>query len=158
MARAISHRRRVHRRSVRALTLPQRTAVRYGPRVALRTLTRSPSPSRVVGRYSPLLPVWGFPDAPTGVAPALPSLVHVLPDTHEFSQGRFKRERVLSGEALAKAPVRPTVNLKALYYARPDVMVCVRRKQRREVLAAKGRLGGKHRPPRRTPQSDIICY
>ena len=158
MARAISHRRRVRQRSVRALTLPQRTAVRYGPRVALRTLTRSLSSSRVVGRHSPLLSVWDIPDVLTGVAPALPSPVHVLPDTHEFSRGRFRRERVLSGEALVKAPVRPTVDLARLYYARPDVMVCVRRKQRREVLAAKGRLGGKHRPPRRTPQSDIICY
>lgn len=157
MARAISHRRRVRRRSVRALTLPQRTAVRFGPRVALRTLTRLSLSSRVVGRHSPVTLIWDDPDASSGVTPALLSPVHVLPDTHEFSQGRFRRERVLSGEALAKAPVRPTVNLKALYYTRPDVMVCVRRKQRREVLAAKGRLGGHHRPPRRTPQSDIIC-
>ena len=158
MARAVSHRRRVQRRSVRALTLPQRTAVRYGPRVALRTLTRSLSPFRVVGRYSPVISVWDIPDGPIEVAPALSSPVHVLPDTHEFSRGRFQRERVLSGMALAKASVKPTVDLAKLYYTRPDVMVCVRRKQRREVLAAKGRLGGKHRPPRRTPQSDIVCY
>ena len=157
MARAISHRRRVQRRSVRAHALPQRTAVRSGPRYASAELTRlSSSTRRVVGRRFNLL-------SPVGSAferawEQLPSPVHVLPDTHAFSKGRFQRERVLSGMALANPVVKPTVSLAKLYYTRPDVMVCVRRKQRREVLAAKGRLGGHHKPPIRTPQSEIICY
>lgn len=81
---------------------------------------------------------------------------HVLPQTDAFAR-KFPRERVLSGEALAKSPVRPTVNLKALYYVRPDVMVCVRRKQRKEVLFALGRAGGSHKKPRYTEESKIIC-
>lgn len=34
---------------------------------------------------------------------------------------------------------------------------CVRRKQRREVLLAKGKGGGRHRPPRRNWLSNIRC-
>ena len=86
----------------------------------------------------------------------LPSPAHVLSQTDVFAR-RYPRERVMSGEALAKSPVKPTVNLKALYYTRPDVMVCVRRKQRREVLFATGRAGGSHKKPRYTEESKIIC-
>lgn len=148
MARAISHRRKLRRRTVRTLDMPIQSAVSMYPRApSLRALTHP----RVVGtkRFDLLRTRFALP---------LPSSrVHVLPDVHPFSRGRFQRERVLSGEALAVSPVRPTADLKRLYYTRPDVMVCVRRKQRREVLAAIGKLGGKHKRPTRTPQSDIIC-
>lgn len=36
-------------------------------------------------------------------------------------------------------------------------LVCVRRKQRREVLFAKGRGGGGHKKPRRNEWSDVSC-
>lgn len=148
MARAISHRRKLHRRTVRAL--------------AGSTYLRAPS-LRALRQYPSLVGTKRFNLMRTRLEPievALPipsSRVHVLPDVHPFSRGRYQRERVLSGEALAVSPVRPTADLKRLYYTRPDVMVCVRRKQRREVLAAMGKLGGKHKRPVRTPQSDIIC-
>ena len=154
MARAISHRRKLHRRTVRALDMPtQSTGSTYLRAPFLRAL-RYPS---LVGTKRFNLMRTRLERGPMGLALPLPSRVHVLPDVHPFSRGRFQRERVLSGEALAVSPVRPTVDLKRLYYTRPDVMVCVRRKQRREVLAAMGKLGGKHKRPVRTPQSDIIC-
>lgn len=154
MARAISRRRKLRRRTVRTLDMPIQSAVSTYPRAPfLRALT----PLRVVGtkRFDFFRTL---ERGPIEVALPVPSSrVHVLPDVHPFSRGRFQRERVLSGEALAVAPVRPTADLKRLYYTRPDVMVCVRRKQRREVLAAMGKLGGNHKRPTRTPQSDIIC-
>ena len=151
MARAISRRRKLRRRTVRTFDMPIQSAVSTYPRAPfLRALT----PLRVVGTKRFDLLRTRFEE----VALPLPSSrVHVLPDVHPFSRGRYRRERVLSGEALAVSPVRPTADLKRLYYTRPDVMVCVRRKQRREVLAATGKLGGNHKRPTRTPQSDIIC-
>lgn len=88
---------------------------------------------------------------------SLLSPAHVLPQTDVFAR-RYPREQVMSGQALAKAPVKPTVNLAKLYYTRPDVMVCVRRKQRREVLFATGKAGGSHKRPKYTETSNIICY
>lgn len=87
---------------------------------------------------------------------ALPSPVHVLPQSDVFTR-RNPRTQVLSGQALAKSPVAPTVNLAKLYYTRPDVMVCVRRKQRREVLFATGRAGGGHKRPKFSEESKYIC-
>lgn len=155
MARAISHRRKLHRRTVRALDMPTHsTGSTYLRAPSLRAL-RHPS---LVGTKRFNLMRTHLERGPIEVALPVPSpRVHVLPDVHPFSRGRYQRERVLSGEALAVSPVRPTADLKRLYYTRPDVMVCVRRKQRREVLAAFGKLGGKHKRPFRTPQSDIIC-
>lgn len=155
MARAISHRRKLRRRTVRTFDMPIQSAVSTYPRApSLSALTHP----RVVGTKRFDLLRTRFERGPIEVALPLPSFrVHVLPDVHPFSRGRFQRERVLSGEALAVSPVRPTADLKRLYYTRSDVMVCVRRKQRREVLAATGKLGGKHKRPTRTPQSDIIC-
>ena len=88
-------------------------------------------------------------------SPTLTS-AHVLPQTDTFAR-RHPRTIVYSGQALAKAPVKPTVNLKALYYTRPDVMTCVRRKQRKEVLFALGKAGGPHKRPKFTEESKMIC-
>lgn len=97
-------------------------------------------------------PVVEVPVFPSSLSP----VAHVLPQADAFAR-KFPRERVMSGEALVKSPVKPTVNLKALYYTRPDVMVCVRRKQRREVLFAAGRAGGNHKKPKFTEESKYIC-
>lgn len=156
MARAISHRRKLHRRTVRALNMPTHfTGSTYLRAPSLRALRQHPS---LVGTKRFDLMRTRLERGPIEAALPIPSpRVHVLPDVHPFSRGRYQRERVLSGEALAVSPVRPTADLKRLYYTRPDVMVCVRRKQRREVLAAFGKLGGKHKRPVRTPQSYIVC-
>lgn len=94
---------------------------------------------------------------PVVEVPSIDISAHVLPQTDVFAR-RYPREQVMSGQALAKAPVKPTVNLAKLYYTRPDVMVCVRRKQRREVLFATGKAGGSHKRPKYTETSNIICY
>lgn len=55
---------------------------------------------------------------------------------------------------------RSTLPLKAerLSFVQPaQVPICVRRKQRREVLLALGRGGGRHRPPRRNRWSNVRC-
>lgn len=44
-----------------------------------------------------------------------------------------------------------------LFKAPKRVLVCVRRRQRREVLLALGRGGGYHRPPRRNVYSNVHC-
>lgn len=113
-----------------------RDASRLAARVRSRTLTT---------------PVVEMPSLP--LLSSTPVLSHV-----DVLSRRHPRTQVLSGQALAKAPVKPTVNLKALYYTRPDVMVCVRRKQRREVLFALGKGGGAHRKPKFTEESKYICY
>lgn len=157
MARAVSRRRRVRSRAVRAHAMPQEALRATGPRALSGALTLPRF--RVVGRDRLL----SIRRADGALEPPLLQLsgnlpvAHVLPDTHDFSKGRFKRDRFLSGAAVNHTVVKPTVDLKRLYYTVPDVMVCVRRKQRREVLAAKGKLGGNHRKPHRTPSSEIIC-
>lgn len=88
---------------------------------------------------------------------SLPASSVVLPQTDVFAR-KNPRVQVMSGQALANSVVKPTVNLRALYYARPDVMVCVRRKQRREVLFATGKASGSHKKPRFTEDSKYICY
>lgn len=41
--------------------------------------------------------------------------------------------------------------------ARDSVIMCIRRKSRRGVILALGHGGGFHRPPRRSPNSEIWC-
>ena len=98
------------------------------------------------------IPVVEVPDIPFST----PAQAHVLPQTDVFAR-RNPRTIVYSGQALARSSVKPTVNLKALYYTRPDVMTCIRRKQRREVLFARGKAGGPHKRPKYTEESKIIC-
>ena len=152
-----SHAIRRRRSRTISVTLP-RVERRYRAEpIALPRFRRLSDASQLATRWRSRQLTMPFVEVPELITPSFSSPVHVLPDTHEFSKGRFKRERVLSGEALAKASVRPTVNLKALYYTRPDVMVCVRRKQRKEVLFALGKAGGYHKRPKYTEESKIIC-
>lgn len=57
-----------------------------------------------------------------------------------------KRER---GRGVVPSKIRFAVPKK--------VALCVRREQRREVLFAKGRGGGRHRPPTKNWYSDVSC-
>ena len=137
VSRPVSERR--YRADVRVTPLRRyRDASRSAARVRSRTLT------------TPVVEMPGitFPSFPRA---------DVLPQTDAFAR-RVPRTQVLSGQALARPAVTPTVNLRALYYARPDVMVCVRRKQRREVLFATGKASGVHKKPRFTEDSKYICY
>lgn len=95
-----------------------------------------------------------FPYSPS----VLPSLApfSVLPNRGEMAV-KQPRTRVMSGGALSRPALAPTADLARLRYVRSDVMVCVRRNQRRQVLAALGKLGGSHKKPRYTSDSYIIC-
>ncbi|UPW41891.1 hypothetical protein [Dipodfec virus RodF1_85] len=155
---------RTHARSRRrsrtlSVTLPRikvKTERRYRavqrriPLVRLRDASRLATRERSRSLTVPTVEV------PRLTLPSLLSPARVLPQTDVLAR-RYPRERVMSGQALAKAPVAPTVNLAKLYYTRPDVMVCVRRKQRREVLFALGKGGAGHKRPQYTEESKIIC-
>lgn len=96
-----------------------------------------------------------FPYSPPTLS-ALPALFPVLPNRGEMAI-KQPRTRVMSGGALSRPALAPTADLARLRYVRSDVMVCVRRNQRRQVLAALGKLGGGHKKPRYTSDSYIIC-
>lgn len=157
-----SHAKRLRRSRSIAVDRPRSIIVtrpesRYRADTWRTPLRRYSEPSRSGTRLLPRRLTTPVVEVPEYTLPSLLSPVaHVLPQTDAFAR-KFPRERVMSGESLAKSPVKPTVNLKALYYTRPDVMVCVRRKQRREVLFATGRAGGSHKKPRYTEESKIIC-
>lgn len=50
-----------------------------------------------------------------------------------------------------------TVNQQLKFRSPKHVQLCVRREQRREVLLAKGRGGGRHRRPKRNRFSNVRC-
>lgn len=145
----------IRRRRTRSLSVPvPRVERRYRAGIRVTPLRRYSDASRSATRVRSR--TLTAPSVEVPVLP-LPSPVHVLPRSDAFAR-RVPRTQVMSGQALARPAVTPTVNLRALYYARPDVMVCVRRKQRKEVLFAKGRAGGNHKKPRFTEESKYICY
>lgn len=58
----------------------------------------------------------------------------------------------------ATGPKARRASLSALSFDVPQsVILCVRRKARRQVLFAKGKGGGRHKRPRRNPNSKIWC-
>lgn len=67
----------------------------------------------------------------------------------------------LSAPALTRPQVRsalPVFLPPVVTFKRSSgVVVCVRRHRRRQVILAYGRGGGRHRPPRRGPDSGIAC-
>lgn len=154
-----SHAVRHHRLKAVAAVRPRfrpRSRSRYRVDVRVTPLRRYSDTSRSATRVRSRTLTAPAVEVPVLTFPSL-SRVHVLPRIDSFAR-RIPRTQVLSGQALSRPVVRPTVDLKALYYARPDVMVCVRRKQRKEVLFATGRAGGNHKKPRFTEESKYICY
>lgn len=148
--------RRRRSRSI-SVTVPRvRVERRYRADVRVTPLRRYSDASRSETRVRSRTLTTPVVEVPRIFLPSFPR-IHVLPQSDAFAR-RVPRTQVMSGQALARPAVTPTVDLKALYYARPDVMVCVRRKQRREVLFAKGRAGGNHKKPRFTEDSKYICY
>ena len=147
----------IRRRKTRSLsvTIP-RTERRDRADVRVTPFRRYSEASRSATRVRSRTLTTPVVEVPALTFPSL-SRVHVLPQVDSFAR-RIPRTQVLSGQALSRPVVGPTVDLKALYYARPDVMVCVRRKQRKEVLFATGRAGGNHKKPRFTEESKYICY
>lgn len=149
----------IRRRRSRAVSVARphvRVERRYRADVRVTPFRRYSDASRSATRVRSRTLTAPSVEVPSLTLPSLPR-VHVLPQVDAFTR-RVPRTQVMSGQALARPVVKPTVNLRALYYARPDVMVCVRRKQRREVLFAADRAGGHHKKPRFTEESKYICY
>lgn len=69
----------------------------------------------------------------------------------------LKRQRFISGAAVSSNVVRPTANLRRLEYVSSDVLTCVRRRQRREVLFATGGVNRVKRSPIWKSDSYINC-
>lgn len=70
--------------------------------------------------------------------------------------------RLIVPKARPQARSRSRLNINSVVhhigFANPKkVLICIRRKMRREVLLAKGRGGGGHRRPRRSHYSNIVC-
>lgn len=145
----------IRRRRSRAVSVARPVERRYRADVRVTPLRRYSDASRSATRVRSRTLTTPVVEVPALTFPSLPR-VHVLPQD-SFAR-RIPRTQVMSGQALSRSAVKPTVNLRALYYARPDVMVCVRRKQRKEVLFATGRAGGNHKKPRFTEESKYICY
>lgn len=74
-----------------------------------------------------------------------PARVDVPPNVNRGSKGRFRPSVV------------PSVPYDLGFSEPKEVVVCARRQARREVLLAKGRGGGKHRPPRLSEFSKVRC-
>lgn len=77
---------------------------------------------------------------------------HVLGLTQRAAKHFEKSERLIYGRAKY-----PFSNPKLGFTEPKQVPICVRRKERREVLLAKGKGGGNHKPPRRNNWSDVEC-
>lgn len=69
---------------------------------------------------------------------------------------RVPRHRLIV-PARAQKAARPARLFSVGFRNPSELLVCVRRKVRREVLLAKGRGGGGHRRPRRNAYSDVRC-
>jgi hypothetical protein len=93
-----------------------------------------------------------------------PPVLAPLPDNRRFYPRRFRHIRptlTIRGE---RAAIRSTVNRRNLYVQKSfdvprEVLTCVRRSQRKEVMFATGRAGRKlnYRNVRRTRDSQISC-
>lgn len=92
------------------------------------------------------------------VQPTLPE----VEDGRKFTFDLIRPLRTRSGGFVrlrTAAPIRGVVTLPhgVTVEAKDDVIMCIRRKARRGVILALGQGGGYHRPPKRSPKSDIWC-
>lgn len=102
-------------------------------------------------------------------APVLSRFTDLRPieDRRTFYPARFSEPARSLPRSAARLVVRPKVSSRtqprlmvpsAVTFAAPKrVVLCVRRKRRREVLFARGKGGGGHRRPRRNQFSDVEC-
>lgn len=105
-----------------------------------------------------------FDSSVSSPLPAIRSLVTQSED-RRFLSGLYPARTVRRGARVSASPGRARAAARGSYSAlgalwfrdRSRVLVCVRRRRRRQVLAARGRLGGGHRKPRRRPYSHIWC-
>lgn len=90
-----------------------------------------------------------------------PRALTMVEDRRTFHPMGFQRPAAslhAKSRVVARKATHPTWPSARLQFKIPrDIAVCIRRKERREVLLAKGRGGGGHRPPRRNWWSSISC-
>lgn len=85
------------------------------------------------------------------------------PEAWSYLPGRVgNRRHVPLTFGMLPARVSTRINPRSLNYAQTfkvphSVVICARRKARREVLFAQGKGGGRHRRPRRTTSSSVSC-
>lgn len=65
--------------------------------------------------------------------------------------------RRISSKPVRRLRVAPHSLSGVAFSVSASVITCVRRKDRREVLMAKGKGGGAHRPPKRNDKSEVQC-
>lgn len=104
---------------------------------------------------------WANP-VPQDVVPAIKPTLPEVEDGRLFSFDRVKPLRNLSGTPIrlrVALPVKGTVTVPhgVAVEAKAETIMCIRRKMRRGVILALGQGGGYHKPPRRSPKSDIWC-
>lgn len=91
-------------------------------------------------------------------------LVQQVEDRRRFDMAMLTAAQVSAkglyrdSATLVEDPRKPLRANPAMTFNVPaEVAICSRRKERREVLLAKGKGGGAHRKPRRNPWSDVKC-
>lgn len=99
------------------------------------------------------------------LGPLTRALVKQVEDRRRLYVDTLQAAQVASARGLTQAAAQLFEQSEAMIYARPrlgfanpqQIPVCVRRKERREVLLAKGKGGGNHRKARRNQWSDVKC-
>lgn len=99
------------------------------------------------------------------VAPVPDEVQSTLSEVEDFRRYNFDSVpplRTRSGFNVRLRTAAPTNGAVALPHgvaveAKDDVILCIRRKSRRGVILALGQGGGFHKPPRRSPTSNIWC-
>lgn len=106
-----------------------------------------------------------LPQAPIGDLEESAAVRSTLPEVEDrrlFHPDYVNPLRTLRNNAVRLQVAPPIGATKVLpagvaVKAKDHVLICIRRKSRRGVLVALGQAGGFHRPPRRSPTSDIWC-
>lgn len=111
---------------------------------------------------SPAVGAWDIPDLTQDPLTAVPSTLPEVEDGRKFTFNPVEPLRTPSGRPVRLRTAKPVKGSLALPHgirveAKADVIMCIRRKARRGTLLALGQGGGYHRPPRRSPKSDIWC-
>lgn len=77
--------------------------------------------------------------------------------TLKSRQAAMKKLQARARSKVGVAPVSLAVPAKVGFRAAARVVVCLRRDARKRVIHAKGVAGGRVRPPRRGPMSEVVC-
>lgn len=87
-----------------------------------------------------------------------PEYLRQLEDRRTWYPARYRPVAVIPGARTSTRPNRLVQGFRSLQFAYPPhVLICVRRRIRREVLLALGRGGAGHKKPRRNEYSDVHC-